>query len=133
MPPAVASSPSIAWRLPHVYSSSPCPCATLLLPPPLPRFTYKDNTLTNAPEPQPDGVPPQQPPPEVSRLTIERIVVLGLPPRATYTASVNGQSFPAAWGAPSLGSTSQQALVVRPQGLQVGSDWSLTISNAKAR
>jgi hypothetical protein len=78
-------------------------------------------------------VPPQQPPPEVSRLTIERIVVLGLPPRATYTASVNGHSFPAAWGAPSLGSTSQQALVVRPQGLQVGSDWSLTISNAKAR
>ncbi|KAF8064543.1 PSL5 [Scenedesmus sp. PABB004] len=90
------------------------------------RFTYARGVLSCDAMPQPTGTPPGTLP---SKLTIERIVILGLPEGRAVSATHNGKPLPVTTGAGvDLRLPKGAAVVVRAGGLPLAADWSVKIT-----
>lgn len=80
--------------------------------------------------PQPTGTPASM---FISRLQLERIVILGLPTNKAYTATVGSKSFNVLSG---LGVDVRvlrgDAVVIRAAGISIGSDWQLRVVDSVA-
>lgn len=93
------------------------------------RFTFADGQLTNSAAPQPKGKPPGK---LSSSLVVEKVIVLGLDPARSYTATGGKKSYPVRSGAgvdPRL--SKGKAVLVRTVDLPVNGDWSLKITVGK--
>lgn len=105
-------------------------CVVPPLPPllPLPRFTFSHGQLVNSAAPQPKGTPASK---MDSSLVIEKIIILGLDPDRTYSATAGKHSHPVRTGMgvdPRM--TKGKAVVVRTVNLPLNADWSLKIAES---
>lgn len=93
------------------------------------RFVFADGHLVNSAAPQPAGTPASK---LDSKLLIEKVIILGLAPDKSYTASVGSTSYAVRTG---MGVDPRmrkgQGVVVRTVNLPLNGDWSLKISESK--
>jgi hypothetical protein len=98
----------------------------LLLLSPLRRFVFSHGQLVNSAAPQPKGTPASK---LSSSLVIEKVVLLGLAPDRSYTATAGKHSYPVRSGAgvdPRM--SKGKATVVRTVNLPLNADWTLKVS-----
>lgn len=90
---------------------------------------FADGHLVNSAAPQPAGTPASK---LDSKLLIEKVIILGLAPDKSYTASVGSTSYAVRTG---MGVDPRmrkgQGVVVRTVNLPLNGDWSLKISESK--
>lgn len=93
------------------------------------RFVFAGGELVNSAAPQPAGTPAGK---LGSNLVIEKIIILGLAPDRSYTASSGSTSYPVRTGAgidPRM--SKGKGVVVRTINLPLNSDWKLRIAQGK--
>ena len=94
------------------------------------RFVFADGQLVNTAAPQPEGTPASK---LDSRLVIEKVIILGLAPDMSYTATSGSTNYPVRTGVgidPRM--RKGKGVLVRTVNLPLNTDWKLQIQQGTA-